>query len=68
MFRFFSFLGDRARYPLKLRPEGLVNRFYRCRGIKDGENAFDQHECVFQLYVTSLTPFGKTLDVFRSKC
>ena len=54
MFRFFSFLGDRARYPLKLRPEGLVNRFYRCRGIKDGENAFDQHECVFQLYVTSL--------------
>ena len=24
MFRFFSFLGDRARYPLKLRPEGLV--------------------------------------------
>ena len=43
-----NYLGDRARYPFKLRGKPLVTA-YRCRGIKVNKNAVKQHDCVFVL-------------------
>ena len=56
------FQGDRARYPFKFRTGVLIttsivvavlrkmktqSTFYRCRGIKEDENAVNQHDSVF---------------------
>ena len=65
MFRFFSFLGDRARYPLELRPEGLVTAPIVVAVLRTGENAFDQHECVFPVYKPCHTALG-AVDGFES--
>ena len=49
----FFLLGDRARYPFKLRGRPLVTIPIVVAVLRKQKNAFDQHECVFLL--TSLT-------------
>jgi hypothetical protein len=49
-------LGDRARYPLKLRPKGLVNASIVVAVLRKRRNTFDQHECVSPLFITLSTP------------
>ena len=43
-------LGDRARFPLKLRPKGLVNRCNRCRGHQGTQKRCQRPRQRFCLY------------------
>ena len=45
---FFS--GRPGTLSIQTSRQAARNHFYRCRGIKDGGGAFDQHECVFPVY------------------
>ena len=40
-------LGDRARFPLKLRPKGLVTASIVVADIKEHKNAVKDHDSVF---------------------
>lgn len=40
-------LGDRARFPLKLRPKGLVTASIVVANIKEHKNAVKDHDSVF---------------------
>ena len=43
----FYILGDRARFPLKLRPKGLVTASIVVADIKEHKNAVKDHDSVF---------------------
>ena len=47
---FFFFSGRPGTLSIQTSRQAARNHSYRCRGIKDGENTFDQHECVFPVY------------------
>ena len=40
-------MGDRARFPLKLRPKGLVTAAIVVADIKEHKNAVKDHDSVF---------------------
>ena len=49
-------LGDRARFPLKLRPKGLVTAAIVVADIKGHKNAVKDHDSVF-FYIYRLVIF-----------
>ena len=61
MFRFFSFLGDRARYPLKLRPEGLVTAPIVVAVLRTGKTHSTSMNASFP-FISPVTPPCGTVD------
>ena len=66
MFRFFSFLGDRARYPFKLRGKPLVTIPIVVAELRTGKTHSTSMNASFP-FINPVTPPCGTVDGFTHK-